>query len=164
MSIGKFTGELTAAGLTGALGLAAVIGSAELGASWTESGPEPGYFPFYVGLILLAASIGNALMAWRNRAADVDDGAEPLLNAEQARRLAGFALPLVAYVVLAVWVGLYVSSAIYVAYNAWHRGGYRPLVSLAIGIGFALGLYLVFDYAFQVPLLKGPLEELLGIY
>lgn len=161
MTIGRFSAELAAAGLSGAVGLAAVLGSAELGASWTPSGPEPGYFPFYVGLILIAASMGNAFMAWRNRA---ETGAEPLLDREQARRLAGFAVPLVIYVGAAAVLGLYVSSAIYVAYNAWHRGGYRPLVSLGLGAGFAVLLYLVFDLAFQVPLLKGPLESLLGIY
>lgn len=160
MNIERKPAELTAAALTGALGIAAVYGARELGASWTSNGPEPGYFPFYVGLILIAASIGNAVMALRTRA--LDD--EPWLTQDQSLRLAGFLLPLVLYVTAAVWLGLYVSTAAYVAYNARFRGGYRSVVALAIGIGFSVLQYVLFEIAFKVPLLKGPLEPLLGIH
>ena len=159
MKIERKPAELTAAALTGALGIAAVYGAGELGASWTSSGPEPGYFPFYVGLILIAASIGNAVMALRARWQDED----PWLTRDQSLRLAGFLLPLVLYVTASVWLGLYVASAAYVAYNARFRGGYRSAVALAIGIGFSVLLYVVFEIAFKVPLLKGPLEPMLGI-
>lgn len=58
----------------------------------------------------------------------------------------------------------YIASAAYVAFNARFRGGYRVLTSLAIGIAFSALLYAVFELAFKVPLLKGPLEPLLGIH
>ena len=160
MKIERKPAELAAAALTGALGALAVYGAQELGAAWTTSGPEPGYFPFYVGLILIAASIGNAVMALRARM--VSD--EPWLLPDQSRRLAGFLIPLILYVTAAVWLGLYVASAAYVAFNARFRGGYRSLIALAIGIGFSVLLYVVFEIAFKVPLLKGPLEPLLGIH
>ena len=160
MKIERKPAELTAAALTGALGIAAAVGSRELGAAWTDSGPEPGYFPFYVGLILIAASLGNAVMALRARV--IDD--EPWLLPDQSRRLAGFLIPLIIYVAGAVWLGLYVASAAYVAFNVRFRGSYRSLTALAIGIGFSVLLYVVFEIAFKVPLLKGPLEPLLGIH
>lgn len=49
MRIERRPAELAAAALTGALGIAAACGSSELGAAWTTSGPEPGYFPFMSG-------------------------------------------------------------------------------------------------------------------
>ncbi|WP_134726274.1 tripartite tricarboxylate transporter TctB family protein [Paracoccus luteus] len=160
MRVGRLPAEMLAAALTGGLGLAGVLGSAELGASWTESGPEPGYFPFYVGLILIAAALGNGVMALRARGAQDEAWLEP----EQSRRLLGFLVPLLAYVAGSVWLGLYVASAVYVAFNARFRGGYRGVVAVAIGAAFTVLLYVVFEMAFKVPLLKGPLEPLLGIH
>lgn len=58
----------------------------------------------------------------------------------------------------------YIASVAYVAFNARFRGGYRVLTSLAIGIAFSALLYAVFELAFKVPLLKGPLEPVLGIH
>jgi hypothetical protein len=39
-----------------ALGLVAMTGSIKLGASWSSDGPEAGYFPFYVSLIIIISS------------------------------------------------------------------------------------------------------------
>lgn len=122
MRIERRPAELAAAALTGALGIAAVWGSSELGAAWTTSGPEPGYFPFYVGLILIAASLGNAVAALRARPAE-----ETWLTPDQSRRLIGFLIPLVVYVAATVWLGPYVASAAYAAFDARFRGGYRVL-------------------------------------
>ena len=39
-----------------AVGLVVMIGSIKLGASWGSDGPEAGYFPFYISLIILLSS------------------------------------------------------------------------------------------------------------
>src|SRR5881394_2534692 len=36
-----------------------IYDSARLGARWGEDGPQAGYFPFYIGLILCIASVVN---------------------------------------------------------------------------------------------------------
>jgi hypothetical protein len=33
-----------------------------------------------------------------------------------------------------------------------------------VGIAFAAALYVIFEVIFKIPLLKGPIEPLLGIY
>ena len=60
--------------------------------------------------------------------------------------------------------GFYVAATLYIGLTAWRQGGFRLWVGLAIGAGFAISLYLIFETIFQIPLLKGPLEPLLGIY
>jgi hypothetical protein len=152
--------ELGLAALTALAGALTAYGSLELGASWTDHGPEPGYFPFHVGLLLLGASIWNGAMALRRRAAE----GEPFLVGEQTVRLVRFLLPMAAFVVVTVLLGLYAGSALYLFWVAWRQGGYRPHLAALLGIAFSLFLYVVFELAFQVPLLKGPLEPLLGIY
>lgn len=174
MEIRRTHVEAGTAVVTAALGVLAIFGAQELGTSWTESGPQAGYFPFYVGLILIAASLGNlAVTLWSARratrlqgptAAPPEDAEEPFLDRERLGRILQFLLPMVAFVLITVFLGIYVGAALYITYSAWRQGGYRLLVALALGIGFAIALYLIFETAFRVPLLKGPVENLLGIY
>jgi Tripartite tricarboxylate transporter TctB family len=169
MVVRRFHAEVVAAGVTAALGLAAVVAAMGLGYGWEEHGPQSGYFPFYVGLILIAASLWNLARAFvRHRdaiahAETTGEIEEPFLDRDRLVRLARFLGALVAFVVVTVILGFYVGATLYIAWSAW-RGGYRLLVALGLGLAFAISLYLVFEVAFRVPLLKGPLEPLLGIY
>ena len=71
---------------------------------------------------------------------------------------------MLAFVVLAVLLGLYVALVAYLCGAMVVQGGYRPLKALAVSAGTAVACYLVFEVWFQVPLLKGPLEALLKIH
>jgi Tripartite tricarboxylate transporter TctB family len=166
MIVRKFHAEILAATATAALGLAAVIGATGLGFGWDDHGPQSGYFPFYVGLILILASLWNIGRGFlRHRS--VRSGAEteePFLAREPLLRIGRFAGAMLAFVLVTVGLGIYVGSALYIAWSAWRQGGYRWPVALGLGLAFAASLYLVFEVAFRVPLLKGPLEPLIGIY
>ena len=59
---------------------------------------------------------------------------------------------------------IYVGSTLYIAWSVWRHGGHRVWIALGVGLAFATVLYLIFEVGFRVPLLKGPLEPLLGIY
>ena len=152
--------ELAMAGLTALAGFVVAIGSLELGIGWGDAGPESGYFPFYIGVLLILASLANAADALIFKRHDGEVFIEPA----QAARLAKFFLPIIVFVVVTIFLGLYVGTALYLFYLAWRQGKYHPFLSLAIGIGFALFLYCVFELLFEVPLLKGPLEHAVGIY
>jgi len=64
--ITRRSAEVGMATLTALFGLATMIGAAEYGIGWSPSGPQPGTFPFAIGLLIALASIGNALTkpAW----------------------------------------------------------------------------------------------------
>ena len=167
MTVKVFHAELGTAVATGLLGLAGVIGASELGHGWTESGPQAGYFPFYVGLILIGASLWNLVAAFlKHRAASVHSGEaeEPFLDRERARRLGIFIAALLVFVVVTLTMGIYVGSILYITWSAWRQGGYRLPLALGTGVGFAVALYVIFEMIFKIPLLKGPIEPLLGIY
>lgn len=163
MTVKVFHAELGTAIATGLLGLAGVIGASELGHGWTESGPQAGYFPFYVGLILIGASLWNGVAAiLKHRAASEPE--EPFLDRERARRLGVFIAALLAFVIVTLTMGIYVGSTLYITWSAWRQGGYRLPLALGTGAGFAVALYVIFEVIFKIPLLKGPIEPLLGIY
>lgn len=169
MIVRRFHAEAATAAGTSVLGLIAVVGATELGFRWGDHGPQSGFFPFYVGLILILASLwnlGRAIAKHRETPAQAqasEETEEPFLGHEQLMRIGRFLGALVVFVIVSVLLGIYVGSTLYIAWSAW-RGGYRPLVALAFGLGFAVSLYVIFEVGFRVPLLKGPLEAQLGIY
>ena len=44
--------EIVVAGLLFALGALVMFDSVRLGARWADDGPQAGYFPFYIGLLI----------------------------------------------------------------------------------------------------------------
>lgn len=157
--ISRFSAEIATALGTGALGAAVAGGASEHGVRWGDAGPEPGMFPFAVGLIIIAASVGNLVQAVRTRRAG-----RLFLDGLQARRIASFFLPIVAFVVVAIWLGLYVATALYLAAVMRLQGGYNLLVAIATGIATAAFFFVVLEVWFKVALLKGPLEAALGLH
>jgi hypothetical protein len=139
-----------------------MISNYELGAGWDSSGPESGYFPFYVGLILLVSGvailIGELTEIIKGRVSEagsfVDTG--PFV---QVLRIF---IPMIVYVIGVVYIGIYVSTAIFIGTFMVWLGKYRVIVAALFGIGIAVALFLTFEVWFLVPLPKGPLENMLG--
>ena len=155
----RFAAELVTAVVTLALGAAVIIGAREYGTGWNAGGPEPGAFPFYVGLIVVAASAGNLFVAWRKRTEH-----RVFVQADQMRRIAAFGVPLLGFVALSLTLGFYVATAIYLGGVMRMQGRYRWLSCIAVALGTAMFFYLVLEVWFKVPLLKGPLEALVGVH
>ena len=155
----RFAAEAVTALVTLALGSAVVIGAREYGTGWNEGGPEPGTFPFYVGLLVVAASAGNLLLAWHKRRAG-----GIFVDAAQTRRIAAFGLPLLGFVALSVTLGFYVATILYLAGVMRIQGRYRFAACVAVAIGTSAFFFIVLEVWFKVPLLKGPLEALVGLH
>lgn len=153
----RFAAEIATALVTLALGVTIVVGAREFGTGWSAGGPEPGTFPFYVGLLVTAASAGNMVVAWRRR-----HSARLFVTATQLRRIAAFGVPILGFVALALTLGFYVATAIYLALVMRVQGGFRWLACIAVAAGTSLFFFAVLEVWFKVPLLKGPLEALFG--
>jgi hypothetical protein len=158
--LSRYTAEIGTATATLVLGLVIVFGATEFGIGWDVSGPQPGTFPFYMGLLVCVASLGiiaqTVVTGFGRRVVALDRA--------QAIRVATFFVPIVLFVLAALVLGLYVATALYLFFVMWLQGGYRPWLGALAGIGVAGFFYLVLELWFRVPLLKGPLENALGIY
>jgi len=142
------------------LGGAVVAGdSYRLGASWGGDGPQAGYFPFYVGLLICLAGAAIFLQALRNQAAS----AEAFVEVGQLRTILAVLIPTTVYVALISTLGFYVSSTVYIAYFMYRLGRYSWLKIAPVAIGVSVVFFLIFEIWFQVPLPKGPLENALGL-
>ena len=71
-------------------------------------------------------------------------------------------VPTVIYVLLIGFLGLYVSSAIFIAFFMWWLGKYPLYKIVPIAILVPIALFFMFEVWFLVPLPKGPLEAALG--
>lgn len=151
--------EVATALATAAAGVAVIWGAREHDIGWDDSGPGAGYFPFRIGVLIVLASLANfGLAIWRG------GDRSAFVTIEQFKQVLSFGLPIVAFVTLSVWLGLYVATILYLFGAMVFQGGYRPLVALAVAIGVAALMRLIFPMWFKVQLLTGPLETWLGLY
>jgi putative tricarboxylic transport membrane protein len=152
--------EVAVAGLLLAVGGVVVADSLRIGIGWAEEGPQSGYFPFYIGLVLIASSgwvLLSQLLRWRAARSEV------FCTREQAGLVWAMLWPVVVYVGLVQLLGLYVASALLIGYFMTRHGRYRWLVTLPVAVGVPLAFFIVFERWFLVPLAKGPLERLIGL-
>lgn len=141
------------------LGSLTVLGALEHDTGWASDGPQAGYFPFRLGIILVLASlaVGAQALAMGTR------GREPMLTRESGRHVLGFFLPLVAYVAVTQFLGLYVATALYLGFVIRVIGGNPLRTAIVVALGVPAVSWLLFEEWFTVPLLKGPLEIWLGL-
>lgn len=160
MLLSRFAMEIATALVTASIGAVVCFGSMEFGTGWGDAGPQPGYFPFYVGLILIIASGINLAMALVHQR----ERLEAFLTTEQAHRVAAFFGPMFLFVLVSSFLGVYVGMILYLFCVMVFQGHYSVPKALAVALSAAVANYFLFEVWFQVPLLKGPLEALIGIH
>jgi hypothetical protein len=143
------------AALIMALGGVVIFGSRKLGAEWTSDGPGAGYFPFYIGVILVISGAGTLFQSLgKNR------NEETFVDSEALRRVLSVLLPAAVYVVGIQFLGIYLASAIYIALFMVILGKYSWVKSAIIAIAVNALFFAMFEIWFKVPLHKGSLEPL----
>ncbi|MDI4655670.1 tripartite tricarboxylate transporter TctB family protein [Xanthobacter autotrophicus] len=142
------------------MGVSALVmsDSWRVGASWAADGPQAGYFPFYVGLIMFIASAVTLVQNMVTRHPDLTN----FVDRTQLVSVMQVLIPTVAYVGLIFLLGIYVASAIFIAFFMWWLGKYPPAKIIPVAVGVPLALFVMFEVWFLVPLPKGPLETALG--
>ncbi|HKW37617.1 MAG TPA: tripartite tricarboxylate transporter TctB family protein [Burkholderiales bacterium] len=151
--------EIGVAALILAFGAIVAADSYRLGARWGEDGPLPGYFPFYVGLLICFASGSVLVRAVRNRAL----AEESFVSIGELKKILVVLLPSIVYVSLIQYLGFYVTSILFIAYFMRRLGRYSWLMVVPISVGVIVAFFLTFEIWFAVPLPKGPLEAALGL-
>jgi hypothetical protein len=159
--VSRFAVESAFALCTMGFGALIITGALEFSIGWGDIGPEPGYFPFRVGTLIICASIVNLARAVLQRDALA---AEIFLTGAQTRNVIAFAVPVVVLVGVTLGLGIYVGAALYLLYAVGYAGRHRAWLTVVVSLGTPIVLFLLFEYVFLTPLLKGPLEHLLGWY
>jgi hypothetical protein len=170
-----------------------ILDSVRLGFGWLEGeGPAPGYFPFYIALVIAAASVLNLARAILR----LEPGSDGIfVTAPAFGRVLTVLVPGLVYVALIGGfsfgftttlpesvtslvglngpievpigiprLGIYVASAIFIFGFMMLVGRESIIKALGVSIIVPTMLFLMFEKWFLVPLPKGPLEAwLLGL-
>src|SRR3954451_15515120 len=142
------------------LALAATLGydNWRTGASWDSTGPQPGYFPFYLSVILGAASLYGIGAAFLSR----KEAAETFVTRAQLRRVLAVFVPTLLFCFATQFLGLYVASFVLTAGFMRWVGKIALWKSLLTAFLFSALMFVTFDLVFDVIMPKGPLEAAFG--
>ncbi len=142
------------------LGLAALLGydNWQTGIEWDSTGPQPGYFPFYLSVILGGASLYGLIAALLSP----DAKTETFVTRAQLRRVMLVFLPTAAFCLAMQYLGLYVASFLLIAGFMRFVGKIAWWKSLLTAVLFTAIMFATFDIAFDVIMPKGPLEAAFG--
>jgi putative tricarboxylic transport membrane protein len=149
--------EVGVALFTAAFAAIVIVGSLQAGIDWGAEGPKAGFFPFYVGLVILAGSAVNLVQAWM-----AGSGSGLFAEWGQLGKVVSIAVPTAIYVALIPFTGIYVASALLIAVFMKWLGRYGWPQVLAISLGVPLVTFAIFEQWFLVALPKGPIETMLG--
>jgi hypothetical protein len=153
--------EIGVAASTAAFALIVIAGSVRAGMGWGIEGPQAGFFPFYIGLLILGASIANCARAFLS-GRGVKAG-KLFAQWGQLRQVLSVVIPSAVYVGLVPVLGIYISSMLLIGVFMKWLGKYGWGLVLAVALGVPVVAYITFEIWFLVPLPKGPVEDLLHL-
>ncbi|MPZ45798.1 MAG: tripartite tricarboxylate transporter TctB family protein [Betaproteobacteria bacterium] len=148
--------EIVVAATIFLLGAVVVYDSFRLGASWASDGPQAGYFPFYIGVIICSCATMILLHAVVGKHA----GPPVFVTWVALKRVMQVLGPAAVYVLGIQVIGIYLAAAAYIAIFMFWLGRYSMVVAAAVGVGVMTIFFLMFEVWFKVPLYKGLLDPL----
>jgi hypothetical protein len=156
--VGAGTVEIVTSLLLLALAVTLGYDNWRTGISWDSTGPEPGYFPFYLSVILAGASLyGLVAVLIARRGAQVT-----FVTRAQAGRVMAVFVPTLLFCLVTQFLGLYVASFLLIAGFMRLVGKIALWKALLTAFVFTAIMFVTFDIAFDVIMPKGPLEAAFG--
>jgi putative tricarboxylic transport membrane protein len=128
------------------------------GIAWDSTGPQAGYFPFYLSVILGGASLYGIVTTYLARA----EPSETFVTRAQLRRVMAVFVPTLLFCLAMQFLGLYVASFLLISGFMRIVGKIALWKSLLTAFVFTAIMFVTFDIAFDVIMPKGPLEAAFG--
>jgi hypothetical protein len=142
------------------LALAVLLGydNWRTGMSWEATGPQAGYMPFYLSIILG----GAAVYGFATSFSASEEARDAFVSWAQLRRVLQVLVPTFLFVLGTAWLGLYVSSFFLISGFMWTIGRIALWKSVLTAFIFTAAMFFTFQIAFDVIMPKGPLEAFFG--
>jgi putative tricarboxylic transport membrane protein len=142
------------------IGLALLLGydNWRTGIAWDSTGPQAGYFPFYLSVILGSASFYGLVTSFLAR----KEASEAFVTRAQLRRVMAVFVPTLLFCLVTQFLGMYVASFLLIAAFMRLVGRIALWKSLVTAFVFSAAMFVTFDIAFDVIMPKGPLEAVFG--
>lgn len=120
--------------------------SFRLGPGWGPSGPEPGFFPFSLTVLLILGVLGVLYINVYRQ-----PNLEPFFKvSEEIEDVLKVGIPIAVAVFVLRWLGIYVTAGLYLAFfMAWY-GKFRWYQALAGGIILPVIMWVVLREGFNI--------------
>jgi hypothetical protein len=138
-------------------GLVTIYGSLQVGIGWGAAGPLSGFFPFYLGVLIVLASLMNL------KSAMAIDKAREFSTWSQLGQVLKVIVPTTIYTIVLPYTGIYVASIVLIAGFMIWIGKYSWYKAVILSFAVPAAFYVMFEKWFLVPLPKGPIEYWLGL-
>lgn len=148
--------DLITTSLLISLGGLVIFDAARLGIGWGADGPNSGFFPFWLAVIMIASCSVIFVQECRKQVH------RPFVTRAKLGPVNIVLWPAVAVVAATHFIGLYLAAAIYLAFYMRWVGRHAWSLVMTLAIGIPLVTFLIFEKWFLVPMPKGPLEAWWG--
>lgn len=156
-SIKSKSAEICTALIILVLACVVIYDSLRVGKGWASDGPQAGFYPFYVGIML-----GCAALAILAQQLFFQPKIRIFADGEQLKNVCAILFPSAIYVAAIYLLGIYVASALFLmAFMMW-QGKYPAKKAVPLSLLVPAFIFLLFEIWFKVPLPKGPLEAMFG--
>jgi putative tricarboxylic transport membrane protein len=135
------------------IGLLALGDAVRLGFGWGMSGPESGFFPFYMGLGIVISTFFILLRAVRIYRKE--GSGKPLIPEGGLQQILWVLLPAVGVILLTELLGLHLATVLYLAFYMGVVGKIQWGKVALLSILVPLVIYILFDKIFLIPLPEG---------
>lgn len=127
------------------LGAVVLRESIELGPGWGASGPDAGFFPFWLTVLMLIGTLGVIWYAFRK------PDERPFFEVNQeVTDLLRVGVPIAAATTLIPWAGMYVTAGLYLGFFMFWYGNFRWYWSLAGAILLPAVLWIMLREGFNI--------------
>jgi hypothetical protein len=135
------------------IGLLALGDALRLGFGWGMSGPEAGFFPFYMGLGIVICTLFIVLRAIKIY--KKEGTGKPLVPEGGTTQILWVLLPAIGVVLLTELLGLHLATVLYLAFYMGWVGKMHWAKVVLLSILVPLVIYILFDRVFLIPLPEG---------
>jgi hypothetical protein len=138
------------------LGVVMIVDNYRIGAGWAPDGPQAGYFPLRIGVIICIAAAVVVFQTLRG------ERGKAFVTFARLRHVLVVLVPTIVFVLAIKFLGIYVASALFIAAFMRAMDRFSWLKTIVVSIGVSAMLFWLFELQFLVPLPKGPLEAMFG--
>jgi putative tricarboxylic transport membrane protein len=135
------------------IGLLVIGDSIRLGFGWGVSGPEAGFFPFYMGLGIFICTFFIVLRAIKTY--KKEGPGKPLILEGGLTQILWVLIPAIGVVLLTELIGLHLATVLYLAFYMGWVGKMHWGKVILLSILVPLVIYVLFDKIFLIPLPEG---------
>lgn len=135
------------------VGIIVLVDTIRLGFGWGMSGPEAGFFPFYMGLGIVICTFFIALRSFRTY--KKEGAGKPLIKEGGLTQILWVLIPAAGMVLLTELIGLHLSTVLYLVFYMGVVGKMHWSKVIPLSILIPLAVYIVFDKLFLIPLPEG---------